>query len=209
MFCLKHEQLSLKNYSLQIHFFSIDEYTIAPTGSLVVESLAMRKRFTEKIVPFAPAFSSISLPSRQTNSALCFLFFALTSDQGNRISRDNLSGLVSETRISARLVCFEASRYFLRILPAFFVMSPGGIPLHFFASATKEAFMPVWERNSGFEKNKSAPAKEANEMKKNQKRKFFRDEPVILINRSDRRMCSRPQEHQDRRETNPRLYDGA
>lgn len=192
-----------------MHFLSFEEYTIAPARSLAVESLVMRRILTKKIVSFAPAFSSMSLPRRQTNSALCLLFFALTSAHGNRISINNLSGLVSETRISARLVCFEASRYFLSVRPMFFVMTPGGMPLNCFASATKDTFTPVLERNSGFEKNKSAPAADANEMNKSQKRKFTREGFRVLIKKRDRRRHSRRQGHQDKRETNPRLCDEA
>ncbi len=192
-----------------MHFLSFEEYTIAPARSLAVASLVMRRILTKKIVPFAPAFSSMPLPRRQTNSALCLLFFALTSAHGNWISIDNLTGLVSETRISARLVCFEASRYFLSVRPMFFVITPGGMPLNFFASADKDAFTPVLERNSGFEKNKSEPAIDANEMNNNQKRKFARGEPAIFIKKPDRPKRSRRQGHQDKRETNPRLCDGA
>lgn len=198
-----------QNYSFQMHFSSFGEYTIAPTSALDFESLAIRRIFIKKIVSSAPAFSSMSLPSRQTNSALCLLFFALTSAHGNRISIDNLSGLVSETRISARLVCFEASRYFLSVRPVFFVMTPGGMPLHFFASDTKDTFMPDFERNSGFEKNKSKPAIDANEMNNNQKRKFARGEPAIFIKKPDRPKHSHPQGHRDKRQANPRLCDEA
>lgn len=80
-----------------MHFLSFGEYTIAPARSLAVESLVMRRILTKKIVSFAPAFSSIPPPKRQTNSALCLLFFALTSAHGNRMSTDNLSGAISET----------------------------------------------------------------------------------------------------------------
>lgn len=132
-----------KTDSFHAHFFSVDVYDITPMGSLVVESLVMRRIFTRKTTPFAPAFSNISPPRRQTNSALCFLFFALTSAHGNKISRDNLPRFVSDTRMSARLVCFEASRYFLSVRPMLLVMVPGGIPLHFLASATKDALTPV------------------------------------------------------------------
>ncbi len=198
-----------QNYSFQTHFSSFGEYTIAPTGALDFESFAIRRIFTKKMVSSAPALSSMSLPRRQTNSALCLLFFALTSAHGNRISIDSLSGLVSKTRISARLVCFEASRYFLSVRPMFFVMTPGGMPLHFFASDTKDAFMPALERNSGFEKNKSAPAIDANEMNKNQKRTFTREGFRVLIKKRDRRRHSRRQGHQGKRETTPRLCDEA
>ena len=88
-------------------------------------------------------------------------------------------------------------------------MASGGIPLNFFASAAKDALTPVLERNSGFEKNKSKPAIDANEMNNNQKRKFARGEPAIFIKKPDRLKRSRPRGHLDIRSANPRLHDGA
>ena len=51
-------------------------------------------------------------------------------------------------------------------------MASGGIPLNFFASAAKDALTPALERNSGFEKNKSKPAIDANENEQQPKKEI-------------------------------------